>query len=527
MADSNATIPDATNIIITEPCDYVSNIAYYTSMLSLCLHDRNWTMPKSVTKLLIASFNTLAAGSAFYHGSGTGLGDAMDSVPIAHIALTSYQAAVRPLVSSYVIANARFANATTGATLNGTEIITNMSRIYLNDDLYAWNSAIAALVPQYQNDYFITFGCTVILILRLCLPKAFVDKVLPIVAQIMSLQPQDIAFLLQTFDPVLEEALSSHIISTNSKHILLKRGLGTLLKMFYAFIWQEGIFKGPWLTSANANALGGYMIPLINRLGDILTGYPHPDDVRAAVGIYPGDGMCRHLVAHAKWHEQSANALVDLIYLTDDVHSLLLGGNLTETDPVSAALLAPECVAFDEAAGVEFLGSAELACATSKTENPLVCLARLWLGDAQDSMDGCLVQHDCMSATAAGGWSFASLAACLSTVCAMHVTAPLSLTACLATSGGALDQAACLRRHTTLSPVGGLLVDCLQHRDNNQARLDQRDTGMMAVASFASCVASRFSDNGGRNLKPSAWWTAVHRMAACASAPHSQGHSGS
>ena len=73
MAKDDRRIPGASRITITEPCNYVSNVAYYTSMTTMCSHDQhaNWTMPQRVVDLLVASFATLASGSSFLHASGT------------------------------------------------------------------------------------------------------------------------------------------------------------------------------------------------------------------------------------------------------------------------------------------------------------------------------------------------------------------------------------------------------------------------------------------------------------------------
>jgi hypothetical protein len=138
-------------------------------------------------------------------------------------------------------------------------------------------------------------------------------------------------------------------VREEDKTILIRRSGGMLIKMLYAFFWQEQTFKGDWLFSPEANQvrrsivlpetnpcnnallddatvsntltdrpvlqIGGAIIPEINLAGDFLTGYWHPLYIRASIGVYPGNTICKSLVAHAKWHEQSANALVDLIFL--------------------------------------------------------------------------------------------------------------------------------------------------------------------------------------------------------------------
>ena len=42
-----------------------------------------------------------------------------------------------------------------------------------------------------------------------------------------------------------------------------------------------------------------------------------------AEDVYPGDTYCRAHQAHAIWHEQSANALLDVVLLADHINSIL------------------------------------------------------------------------------------------------------------------------------------------------------------------------------------------------------------
>lgn len=106
---------------------------------------------------------------------------------------------------------------------------------------------------------------------------------------------------------------------------LAKQFAGVLIKMVYAFVWQETTIPGPWLTSSVANYTGGLAMKYVNKFADSLTGYHHPDPtVAASLNVYPGDTTCRTGSSpHAKWHEQSANALFDLIQLCGSMKMLI------------------------------------------------------------------------------------------------------------------------------------------------------------------------------------------------------------
>ena len=62
-------------------------------------------------------------------------------------------------------------------------------------------------------------------------------------------------------------------------------------------------------------------MPQINAIGNSLTTYNHSDaEIQNCIDTYPGDYECRRSgAAHAKWHEQNGNALIDMTWLCDDM----------------------------------------------------------------------------------------------------------------------------------------------------------------------------------------------------------------
>jgi len=93
-----------------------------------------------------------------------------------------------------------------------------------------------------------------------------------------------------------------------------------VLKLLWAFTWQEGIFKYPFLYNAEWNVFGALLIPSVNHLANRLTGFHHADaSYQESEAVYPGHEWCRvkHTAPHSKWHECAANGLMDLGYLAD------------------------------------------------------------------------------------------------------------------------------------------------------------------------------------------------------------------
>ena len=87
-------------MIIYEPCNYASNIAYYHATTKICDYGENWSIPVDKQKTLKRLFATLTSGSAFFHGSMTHVGADYDTQAIALIASFSHHAQVLDLTTS-------------------------------------------------------------------------------------------------------------------------------------------------------------------------------------------------------------------------------------------------------------------------------------------------------------------------------------------------------------------------------------------------------------------------------------------
>ena len=86
-------------ILIEEPCNYVSNIAYFHSATRICDYP-DWSVSSDEVKAQKRSFAALGLGSAFWHGSHTFAGSAFDNQMISVIAYLAYQSTVKSLPSS-------------------------------------------------------------------------------------------------------------------------------------------------------------------------------------------------------------------------------------------------------------------------------------------------------------------------------------------------------------------------------------------------------------------------------------------
>jgi len=73
------------------------------------------------------------------------------------------------------------------------------------------------------------------------------------------------------------------------------------------------------------NILGASAMVSVNKLADWLTSFPMLDvNIQSGYGTYPGDKWCNPQEPHSKWHVESANGLMDLMMLSDEIFRLTM-----------------------------------------------------------------------------------------------------------------------------------------------------------------------------------------------------------
>jgi hypothetical protein len=98
--------------------------------------------------------------------------------------------------------------------------------------------------------------------------------------------------------------------------------IGPLCKVAYAFLWQEyfiplnfaygyiGLHLQAWITT-----------PIYNRVVNFFSTIEQSDENLIDFNnVYPGDRQCRVTSPHAIWHEESANGLMETVFLADKMN---------------------------------------------------------------------------------------------------------------------------------------------------------------------------------------------------------------
>eukprot|EP00462_Mataza_sp_D1_P019372 CAMPEP_0175127334 /NCGR_PEP_ID=MMETSP0087-20121206/4333_1 /TAXON_ID=136419 /ORGANISM="Unknown Unknown, Strain D1" /LENGTH=415 /DNA_ID=CAMNT_0016409309 /DNA_START=128 /DNA_END=1375 /DNA_ORIENTATION=- len=321
--ENNATaLPGDVPATIYEPCNYVSNVAYYRVVPQLCDHT-GWTMEQADVRALIQGFSALAFGSSFWHGSHTWLGNQADNRFIDVISFVSYQAAVASLPCNSTDASCDIIKGLNATKSRRSSVISTqkLSDMLRTTNVNTWLKQMTYVLDMPQ--YFLTFSAIICNLLNLLLPPELVDELVSALAKAFNLPPQDYDFITTTYLPTLRRATEYIKLNKAQELSLALAGTGTVTKLMYAFLWQENVFPWPLFKKPEVNKIGAALMPWVNKFANFLTGFVHTDsDFQNAKNVYPGDSKCRVEQPHSKWHEESANGLLDLVFLCDYIAML-------------------------------------------------------------------------------------------------------------------------------------------------------------------------------------------------------------
>lgn len=91
-------------MIVEEPCNYVSNVAFYHAATRVCTYP-DWNQDVDFRREIKRGFYILSMGSSFWHASHTYLGYQFDNNMIALISYISYQGMVSPIINDGQVLN--------------------------------------------------------------------------------------------------------------------------------------------------------------------------------------------------------------------------------------------------------------------------------------------------------------------------------------------------------------------------------------------------------------------------------------
>ena len=279
-----------------------------------------WTYPTETVTKIAESFAILTFGSSFFHGSETELGKNQDVKSNDLMAYVIHQAAVENIPYDPIIHDLSY----TPRELSGKDIVDVWLDMFENTPVEEWKheSEIFGILPSLPRSFAGIFGYVLSLVTDLetsiSVGSAFLD--------LLGVSPEDKLFFLEDYLPLMKNVTENVSISLIEKTELLENAAGTVLKLLYAFVWQEETLDlGEAIFTPEENAFGAALLPHINAYGNNLTTWDlYLEDVQHGAS-YPGSAWCNDLIPHAKWHAQTAASLGDVARLMDEVLRLTQG----------------------------------------------------------------------------------------------------------------------------------------------------------------------------------------------------------
>lgn len=130
-------------------------------------------------------------------------------------------------------------------------------------------------------------------------------------------------FIVQKYMPELEKAAGHFDLTLTERVDLLAKFLSVVVKIGWAFLWQEEFVPTSFLWHPVPMHIGVWLTPMVYGLADAMGRfYEHDHEVNNVGNVFPGDKKCRLASPHAFWHEVSANALNGFPYLANHVAKL-------------------------------------------------------------------------------------------------------------------------------------------------------------------------------------------------------------
>jgi len=314
--EQNLTFQEYHNIGIYEPCNYASNLAYYHVVTMICDHEE-WNLSSDYQLAMAQAFTSLTVGSAFWHGSHTLLGNIADNRFIDVVAFLAHQGSLANLPVSDVVRDLSLSPRARDSRATAQQLA-DMLRTQPVD---TWTQGIDDLDTP---DYMLTFSGIICTLLTLQLPADQVDSYLPPLMDAFNLPEDARAFIFDVYLPEIRVGTADVSLGFLEHAQFQLNTVGTLIKLIYAFLWQEyALTDSEIFLDPEVNQLGASAMSSVNQLANYLTDFPVLDEgLQSGSGIYPGEVWCNPQEPHSKWHVQSSNGLMDLMLLADNVFKL-------------------------------------------------------------------------------------------------------------------------------------------------------------------------------------------------------------
>jgi len=228
----NASAPfGAEKMTVYEPCNYVSNVAYYRSATRVCAYP-DWSIDDAQINGLKRGFTTLAMGSAMWHGSHTYVGYSFDNNMIAVISYLAHQAAVSHLPGNSSVLKQL---SLTPRSMDGVEVSEDLVKMFSEKEVPQWAELLDN--ADLPHVYYITFAALIATGFSLMFPWFITQFLVSKLCGILIPDETSAKFVDEHFLPELGAAVANIKVSHEDAKELGMRFIGMLIKIGWAFTW--------------------------------------------------------------------------------------------------------------------------------------------------------------------------------------------------------------------------------------------------------------------------------------------------
>ena len=169
-----------------------------------------------------------------------------------------------------------------------TQVVDEIVEMFIDKPVPYWAKVMDK--GAFQHNYFAIFAAFTTTILGIALPWDLVEVIIPFLANLL-VAGTSADFIINHYMPEFHKALTAADlkISIETKIELLIKGVGSLMKIMFAFLFQEQFLSFPILKKHLVIELGGLIMPNWNHLANYVTGFAETDAaVKSSTNVYPG-----------------------------------------------------------------------------------------------------------------------------------------------------------------------------------------------------------------------------------------------
>jgi len=125
---------------------------------------------------------------------------------------------------------------------------------------------------EYPHEYMMTFAAMISLVFTLCFPWPVTTFLINKLAYAL-IPSADADFIVDSYLPELRAATKSISLPSKTKRTLFAKFTGMLMKIIWAFLWQEKFVNIPILYGRFTLGIGAALTPHWNGLSTWLSGF--------------------------------------------------------------------------------------------------------------------------------------------------------------------------------------------------------------------------------------------------------------